>query len=391
MFNTKKLLVLTLITLGAFGTSCDDGTENEIKPSGCPVTLDVQSFYSDNQSAEVGVLFQGVDCKGQPTSVNASDLTASEEYNGTSKPLSLAETKANLYPIEKKYKNLVVLSLDTIASITNNATAFSALKSAAKSFASKVLDGNTYLLFSIFDGRQDVFLLGFVAKKGSNIFVNYADAAAAIDAMKCGDAIDGLGNKLCADPSTNLYGSTLAGANLLNQLASYVVSNVPELGGNPLFSKSLVVFTDGTDEANYVSKDQMISTLSSSTYNGTKYFSIGLSGDVNQTILKDIGRDGFFWASDYSQLTVKFDELAATLKKFSSSYKRFAYCTAKRSGMITFKLEHKSGTSISEAFIANAKSEFSCPLGSITNSGGRMGSDSSQLELSLPTYNPGRN
>ncbi|MBL7665344.1 MAG: VWA domain-containing protein [Bacteriovoracaceae bacterium] len=361
-----KNLYFALVVLALAGCEL---FEKEVKPfEKCPLTLTQRGAYSNANNQEVGVVFEAFDCNNEPFTITNADITGYETVGGEQKPLR-SETKAALYSIKGTFAASAILVLDTSGSITQDATVFNQLKSAAKAFAQKVLASESqYVSIIVFDGRQYAFLV--TTATGRNVFKNYSEVATVIDGLVCGANINPQGDKLCADSSTNLYNAIIAGAQVSQSLKSYFIQQAV-IPSNGIYRGNVILFTDGTDEANYVTLEQAKNVISQ-TSSETNYYTIGLaSSDINSSVLKQLGPDGYFAAESGSMLAAEFDKVAVKLNKLANNIKKFAYCTATRNGTVTFELIHNSSNEkISYMFNANNKGT-GCPLGT-TPANGRI-------------------
>ncbi len=360
-----KLFSLCLLLIVIVGCEL---FEKDVKPfEKCPLTMISKGAYSDKNSQEVGVIFEAFDCDNNPVGITASDVTGYEVIGGERKPLR-TESKAAFYSIKGKYIAAAILVLDTSGSIVQNSGVFSKLKSAAKGFAQKLLSGSDAMVsVVVFDGRQYAFLASLPS--GQNVFSKYSEVSTLIDGLNCGAVINAVGpDKLCEDSSTNLYNAVLTGADLSKTLKNFVIQEgiIPADG---IYSGNVILFTDGTDEANYVSLAQAKSGIAQNS-SFTNFFTIGLaSADINPDILKQLGPDGYYSADNESQLASQFDQIASRLNKLANNIKRYAYCTATRNGNVTFELVHnESGEKLTYNFNAGTKG-VACNLGSSSNSG----------------------
>jgi hypothetical protein len=169
------------------------------------------------------------------------------------------------------------------------------------------------------------------------------------DARALQSAVDALTrNALTADPqydvSTNLNGAVLHGLGVLD-------ARQDAMARGQLFSGSLVVFTDGTDQAGRVADEAAVSAVAASPH---ACFTIGLGGETDELHLEALGRNGFAWAADSDGLGNAFDTIAEDIRAESGKHYILGYCSPKRKGThrVTLRVKDYAG-SISYTFAAD--------------------------------------
>lgn len=124
-----------------------------------------------------------------------------------------------------------------------------------------------------------------------------------------------------SDPSTNLNGAVMKGLTELKQ----ALDRDPA----PMKFGTLVVFTDGTDRAARVSKDDMKKAIRDSQYD---VFAIGLGAELKEGVLGDIGKDGTAHAENRDAVVKAFDSIAQRVEGQTKSYYLLGYCSPARAG-----------------------------------------------------------
>ncbi len=145
------------------------------------------------------------------------------------------------------------------------------------------------------------------------------------------------------DPSTNLHGAVVKGLETLRAELSRA--------DHPLRFGTLVVFTDGTDHAGRVSRDQMMKAVKESEYD---IFAIGLGAEISEREIGEVGRNGTAMAKDRESVKQAFDQIAQKIQGYSERYYLLSYCTPARAGEHDVRIE------------AIAKSESSERRGNLT-------------------------
>ncbi|MBW2277356.1 MAG: SUMF1/EgtB/PvdO family nonheme iron enzyme, partial [Deltaproteobacteria bacterium] len=130
--------------------------------------------------------------------------------------------------------------------------------------------------------------------------------------------------------TTDLYGSIVSALNILDGTLPIDV----------LGTTTLVLFTDGTDEAMSSSPAEAQSSVDNTQSN---VFTVGLGGDVNKEELKAFGKDGFQWAEDSDKLTDAFAEVTKTIQDIANSYYLIGVCSPRVGDWREMKVEVKRG------------------------------------------------
>jgi formylglycine-generating enzyme required for sulfatase activity len=136
---------------------------------------------------------------------------------------------------------------------------------------------------------------------------------AALDA-----ALDGL-ETTAGFGTTDLYGSIEKAAQIL----------ATERPADALSSETLVLFTDGTDEAMVSDAQTAQSVIGAADLN---VFTVGLGGDVNQAELTAFGVSGFEWAADAGDLAAAFAAVTQKISALAHSYYLMAVCSPRVGG-----------------------------------------------------------
>jgi hypothetical protein len=228
-----------------------------------------------------------------------------------------------------------VLLLDLSGSLLRSGS-FPQLREAAGAFIDQVFardpDAQRVALYT-FDGRKDltplVPLTGDVAalKAGLSSLdrvecsVN-ADCALYADRRTCA-------GWRCVDDSTNLYGAVVEGLGLV-QSAVALNPDIPHRQG------SLVVFTDGSDQAARVSQKTAVDAVAASS---ASVFTVGLGGEVDPAALRALGKDGFYPVGRAEDLATAFASVASRLAALAQRYYLLEYCSPKRSGLHKLRVE----------------------------------------------------
>ena len=250
----------------------------------------------------VVIFFSAQTCEGEPvTDMEATDFTVYED----SSKVSVYESQQTILNKEVGFDLSTILLLDMSGSIIESGQ-LPTLQEAAKGFIDKVAEEQKTGIF-LFDGREEI-------EQWAALTNNKEDLKA---------RIDDLSNYQVQDPSTNLNGAIIKG---LAQLGGedFVTDKTYQLKVG-----SLVVFTDGTDQASRNSNWEAQNAVLRSEHN---VFTIGLGGEIDEEHLQNLGENGFEFADDTENVTAAFNKIAERIKKASQKFYVLAYCSPKRAG-----------------------------------------------------------
>jgi hypothetical protein len=289
---------------------------------------------STSQPANVSIFFQLKDCNNKPI----AGLTEEDfEIYENDDIISEYEAERRINPISQKFVYNTILYLDLSGSILQSES-LSSLKNAAISFIDEIMPTSS-------DPNYGAFRLGIAWFDGAEEIHLLIDMTEDISELK--NAVSSITSSISSDNSTNLYGAVLSGISTSVSFHNYFE------GENLISTTSLVFFTDGTDRANYYEFTEVESTINDNT-DYTSYYTIGLGGEIDESVLSAIGKNGFEYAGNLSQLTETFNRLASTIKEEVNSYYLLEYCSPTRSGYNALKITVKgySGNS-TESFDAD--------------------------------------
>ncbi len=199
-----------------------------------------------------------------------------------------------------------LLLVDMSGSITEAGQA-DALVDAAKSFSDRV--GKT----------QKVGVYAFDGEAKLHSVVPFTEAQGQVQG-----GLDGLRKYKAKDPSTNLHGAVVEA---LRELKSSL-----DKERKPLKFGTLVLFTDGTDHAGRVSRDDMKKEVEDDKYKDYEKFAIGVGAEIAKAHLEDVGTDGTELASDQNKVKEAFDKMAAKIEAHTKRFYLLSYCTPARKG-----------------------------------------------------------
>ena len=199
-----------------------------------------------------------------------------------------------------------MLLVDMSGSITESGQA-DALVEAAKSFSDRV--GKT----------QKVGVFAFDGEEKIHSVVPFTEAQGTVQG-----GLEGLKHYKAKDPSTNLHGAVVEALRELRRSL--------DKDKKPIKFGTLVLFTDGTDRAGRVSRDEMKKEVKDDKYKDYEMFAIGVGAEIEKAHLEDVGRDGTELASDQNKVKEAFDKMAAKIEAHTKRFYLLSYCTPARKG-----------------------------------------------------------
>jgi len=257
------------------------------------------------------MLFFGLQtCTGEPLlGLQKEDFVLSE----SGKPISLFESNLTILPRCTGFEFKSVLLLDMSGSIVHSGS-LPLLQDAAKGFISQLTSDFQEVSILLFDGQEDVQILH--------------DFTTDIDALI--GAIDSLSSYEIVDKSTNLNGAVLQGLTALDDHFLLSPDTVLHQQG------TLVVFTDGTDQAGLIEDATAADAVSLSPHH---VHSIGLGAEIDPDHLTTLGKSGSVFPNATTEVADAFNKVGEEIVLDSQRYYVIGYCSPKRSGDHELRLE----------------------------------------------------
>ena len=278
--------------------------------AGCVANLEVTRINSDQQKPNNVWVFFTVENDGEPVAgLQAEDFEIYED-NGL---VSKYESQQTIQNPEVAAVMYTMLLLDMSGSVTESGQS-DALADAAVVFSERV--GKT----------QKVGVYAFDGAEKLHSVTPFTETQGSVEG-----GIEGLRGYQPKDPSTNLHGAI--------PLALDELSEALEKDKRPIKMGTLVVFTDGTDRAGRVSRDEMIESLNSEDHGRYEVYAIGVGAELEQKQLQDIGRDGTEMASDPGKVRDAFEKVAAKIEAHTKRFYLLSYCTPARKGEHTVRVD----------------------------------------------------
>ncbi len=273
---------------------------------------------TQGRPSNIAVYFKVQTSGGEPV----GGLTASEfRIYEDGSLVSEGESKQTILNPEVAASHYTLLLVDMSGSITSDPQAVDTLVEAATAFTERIEKSQKVAVYA-FDGSTELHAI-----------VPFTGAGGAKSGVKS------LGTYKAEDPSTNLNGAVVKGLAELHRALSQAE--------HPMRFGTLVVFSDGTDRANRVTKDDMRKAVQGSKY---QIFAIGLGKEMQESELRDVGKDGTARADDKASVVKAFDTIGARIEGATKSYYLLSYCSPSRAGKHEVRIEavHKTADGKSE-------------------------------------------
>ncbi|MEO1273321.1 MAG: VWA domain-containing protein [Myxococcota bacterium] len=222
--------------------------------------------------------------------------------------ISAFESRQTILPRSVGFDLFSILLLDMSGSIVSSGS-IPLVQNAARTFIDRVVVDQRVAIM-LFDGRRELQPL-----------VDFTD-----DPEELYAGIASLSEITPVDPSTNLNGAVEAALAKLDRES--------RLSLDKLQGGSLIVFTDGTDQASRVSDADIRDRVTEAPHT---VFAVGLGEEVDAMHLGAIGKDGAEFA-DPEGIVAAFNRVAERLRDESQKFYVLGYCSPKRAGTHTLAL-----------------------------------------------------
>ncbi|MEN8788486.1 MAG: VWA domain-containing protein [Flavobacteriaceae bacterium] len=324
--NLPFILLSILLFVGCGNADDDvafDLNQNELGLGNLPddclgfgendLLLSIQEQFT-SLPGKVSVFFKVSDTGGTPvTGLTAEQFTIYEQGRNDEcfNTISASESFARISPKSQIFNNTTLLVLDLSNSVLSNS--LDELKSASTGFIENVMPEEASESFRMaiywFDGEDELHLLQDLTSSTEELIA----------------AIDTITSDISTDPSTDLYGAVIKSTDLAEELLEMTREN--EIIG----AASVVLFTDGSDQASRYSEEQALRAVSEANRN-ISFFSIGLGAEIDTEILMEIGKTFSVFAGNEVELESVFNDISQKVSEQANSFYLFEYCSPKRDG-----------------------------------------------------------
>lgn len=221
------------------------------------------------------------------------------------KLVSPYESKQTILNPEVAAEHYLLLLVDLSGSVTESGN-LAPLQDAVNRFTSRVGQYQKLAVYG-FDGRADIVPVRAFGPGAANV---------------------NLAGFKSTDPSTNLNGAVVkAVATLEKQLDAATA---------PLRFGTLVIFTDGTDHAHRVTREQALNELQQVDF---ETFVIGVGAEIDEKELAAFSKTGSALSKDPTSVGAQFDAIAERIEGFSKRFYLLSYCSPARAGVHKLRVE----------------------------------------------------
>jgi hypothetical protein len=224
--------------------------------------------------------------------------------------VSIHESKQTILNPEVAAEHFTLLLVDMSGSVTESGDLHRVVH-AAGAFSERVGSIQKTAVYA-FDGRRDIVrITGFSGSGGT---------------VESG--VEKLSSFRTKDPSTNLNGAVIEAIQVLDKQLARARA--------PLRFGTLVVFTDGTDRAARVTRDELHEALDQTGYD---IFVIGVGSEIDEGELGAIGRSGTVMTKNREEVAQAFEEAASRIEAAAKRYYLLGYCSPARAGTHSVRIE----------------------------------------------------
>lgn len=310
-FNFTAIILSIFLVLNLTGCGDNDNSGEEIE---------VTPIETKTEPPSKVRLFFKVDLgpENQFTTLEPTDFEIYEDGS----QISRLESQAQIQRESGDYLYSSMLLLDLSGSILNNAD-LPRLKEAATTFINRTMPEEGEELY----GTREMSVYWFDGEENIHRLVPFSSGR---DTLISG--IKSINEDISDDMSTNLNGAVIQGLSIMDSRLKEIRedSDIATAG-------SMVLFTDGTDQAGRVSTSVALDSVNNANKEHALY-TIGLGGEIDQQVLERFGKNGFELAEDSLALNESFLAVAERLEAESNSFYVLEYCSPKRSGTHTLEL-----------------------------------------------------
>ncbi|PCJ97121.1 MAG: hypothetical protein COA50_05640 [Flavobacteriaceae bacterium] len=277
------------------------------------LVLSIQEEFT-TLPGKVSIFFKVSDTQGNPVpGLTANQFTIYEQGRNDDcfNTISTSESFARISPRSQIFKNNTLLVLDLSNSVLSSS--LDELKTASISFIDNVMPEVSEESFKMaiywFDGEDDLHLLNDLSASKEELVA----------------AINGITPNISNDPSTDLYGAVIKVTNIAEDIINTNTSN------DIIGAVSIVVFTDGTDQASRYTESAALKKVNDANSN-ISFFSIGLGAEIDTVVLTEIGKTFSVFAGNKEELETTFNDISFRVSQQANSFYLFEYCSPKRDG-----------------------------------------------------------
>ncbi len=356
----RLLLVSVLLVLSGCDRSGADAVGTLGVKAGGEIEFDIKSpsrLVDKNGNSYVdkghfSMLVQTKDKNGNPVGSMKSESIKSALYENGSKYAS-DESKVEFVPSKRETTNQIALLLDFSGSLIDDCGSVNAIsdtKEQNENLCYQLVESAKQFVDDTVNEQQTMAIYYFNSKTNITPLVTSNTAGATSDKTALKAGLEQLYSSsfrkenLEGYTSTNLYGAVIEVTKVACQWVGSCNYDIytPQVNTNLEHFEfaSIVVFTDGKDLAHRVSESEMLSFIGK--HDSLFYYTIGL-GEVDENVLKAIGKDKYIPVGKNSELDGAFDDLSLQLNSWGNSFYKVEYCPAAQEGNVDIKIEASDG------------------------------------------------
>jgi hypothetical protein len=240
------------------------------------------------------------------------------------KPISEHESKQTILNKEVAAAHFTLLLVDMSGSVVASGQV-PALQDAAAAFTERV---------------EKFQKVGIYAFDGSTQLYPISPLSSSAGSAKGGVA--NLGRLKPKDDSTNLHGAVVEGIKTLQKALDGATQ--------PLKFGTLVIFTDGTDRAARVSREDMMKAVDEAKFD---IFVVGVGAEIDARELRSLGKSGTVLETKREEVKKAFDQIASRIEGYTKRYYLLSYCSPARAGEHDIRVEVKTADGASGSLEAH--------------------------------------
>lgn len=289
------------------------------------LVLSIQEQFT-TLPGKVSILFKVSDSDGLPVSgLVADQFTIYEQgiNDACFNTISTSESAARISSNSQVFNNNALLVLDLSNSVLSSSLA--ELKDASISFVNNVMPTTQEDSFKMaiywFDGENELHLLNELTSSKEELT----------------NAITSITEDISNDPSTDLYGAVIKSTDKASELLAASTQ------GDKIGAASVVIFTDGTDQAARFTQAAAQQKVDEANPN-ISFFTIGLGTEIDTQVLSDLGKTASVFATNKEELETTFNDISIQVRERANSFYLFEYCSPKRGGENNLAISVKTGS-----------------------------------------------
>lgn len=289
------------------------------------LVLSIQEQFT-TLPGKVSILFKVSDTEGLPVAgLEADQFTIYEQgiNDECFNTISTSESAARISSNSQIFNNNALLVLDLSNSVLSSS--LMELKDASISFVDNVMpttaDDSFKMAIYWFDGENELHLLNDLTSSK----------------VELTEAINSITVDISNDPSTDLYGAVIKASDKASELLAASTQ------GDKIGAASVVIFTDGTDQAARFTQASAQQKVDDANEN-ISFFTIGLGTEIDTQVLSDIGKTASVFATNKEELETTFNDISIKVRERANSFYLFEYCSPKRGGENNLAISVKTGS-----------------------------------------------